>query len=225
MRVIIAGCGRVGSQLGVSLSAEGHEVTVIDKDAQAFRRLPTDFPGTTLVGIVFDRETLERAGIRHAQCFVAVTSGDNSNIVSARTAKEHYGVDRVVARIYDPLRAEIFERMNMTIVASARWTAAAITRSLSRDEEDERVDGTVGRGIGDVLLVTMRVPAATHGVDVTALQRPGAHVVAGITRGGNTAVPTVGGLLEGGDLVHLAVERTALDDARRAVALLEEEHA
>jgi len=224
VRVIIAGCGRVGAQLGVSLSAEGHELTVIDKDPQAFRRLPEDFPGTTQVGIVFDRQTLERAGIRHAQGFVAVTSGDNSNIVAARTAKEHYGVERVVVRIYDPLRAEIFERMNMTVVASARWTAAAITRNLSRDA-DERIDGTVGPGIGDVLLVTMRVPAGAHGVDVAALQRPGAHVVAGITRAGNTAVPGAGGLLEGGDLVHLAVERAALDDAREAVALLEEEHA
>lgn len=224
MRVVIAGCGRVGAQLAGSLSAEGHRLTVIDKDPQAFRRLPAGYPGGTEVGIVFDRETLERAGIRDAQCFVAVTSGDNSNVVAARTAKERYGVERVVARIYDPLRAEIFERMNITVVASARWTAAAITRNLSRGA-DETVDGQVGDGIGDVLLVTMRVPRAVHGVDVAALQRPGAHVVAGITRAGNTAVPTVGALLEGGDLVHLAVERPAMDDARRAVALLEEEHA
>lgn len=221
MRVIIAGCGRVGAQLAAGLSTDGHRVSVIDKDPQAFRRLPEDFPGRTHVGIVFDRQTLESAGIRDAQAFVAVTSGDNSNIVSARTVKERYGIDRVVARIYDPLRAEIFERMGVTVVASARWTAEAVTRQLSR--EDERIEGGVGSGIGDVLMVTMRVPAGAHGVDVTSLHRPGAFVLAGITRAGNTGVPPARALLEADDLVHLAVERTALDEARAAVRALGEE--
>ncbi|MDQ3030256.1 MAG: TrkA family potassium uptake protein, partial [Actinomycetota bacterium] len=114
MHVIIAGCGRVGGQLARELADDDHEVVVIDKRPEAFRRLGDDFAGRTLVGIVFDRATLETAGIKQAQAFVAVTSGDNSNVVSARTAREHYKVERVVARIYDPERAAIYERLGIT---------------------------------------------------------------------------------------------------------------
>jgi trk system potassium uptake protein TrkA len=217
VHVIIAGCGRVGAQLATSLAGDDHDVVIIDKDAGAFRRLGDDFRGTTLKGIVFDKGTLETARIKQAKAFIAVTSGDNSNIVSARTAKERYGVERVVARIYDPARAEIFERLGISVVASARWTAETVLNQLSPPEE--RIE-TVGPGVGDVLLLTLRAPVACHGVPFEQVQRPGRSVLAAITRAGNTMVPPSSGLLEAGDLLHLAVERNALDEVRREVELL-----
>jgi trk/ktr system potassium uptake protein len=223
VHAIIAGCGRVGAYVATELADDGHDVVIIDKDETAFRRLGEDFKGTTLRGIVFDRETLEEARIRQASAFIAVTSGDNSNIVSARTAKERYAVDRVVARIYDPARAEIFERMGVTIIASARWTAESILRQLAPPED--RVEGLIGHGVGDVLLLTLQVPESAHGVPATALSAPGRSVLAAITRAGNTVVPPLNALLEADDLVHLSVERVALDEVRHEVSLLGvEEH-
>ena len=216
MLAVIAGCGRVGAHLALSLSEDGHEVVVIDKNPDAFRRLGAEFKGTAIPGIVFDGQTLERAGIKRAQAFVAVTSGDNSNIVSARTAKERYGVERVIARIYDPPRAEIFERLGITVIASARWTVESVLQALTPGEE--RIEGTVGPGVGDVLMVTMRVPPTCHGVAAAALTRPAESSLAAITRAGNTSVPGRGDLLEAGDLVHLAVERPALDRVRQVVS-------
>ncbi len=218
MHAIIGGCGRVGAYLATTLADDGHDVVIIDKDEVAFRRLGDDFKGVAMRGIVFDRGTLEEARIRQARAFIAVTSGDNSNIVSARTAKERYGVDRVVARIYDPTRAEIFERMGVTIIASARWTAESILRELAPAED--RVEGPIGQGVGDVLLVTLRVPASAHGVPSETLQRSGQGVLAAITRAGNTMVPPRNALLEAGDILHLSVERTALDEVRRQVSEL-----
>src|SRR5688500_7375526 len=160
VHVIIAGCGRVGSQLALSLAHEGHDVVVIDKNPMAFRRLGEHFPGRALNGVVFDRPTLEEAGIKKAQAFIAVTSGDNSNIVSARTAKERYGVARVVARIYDPDRATIYERVGITTIASARWTAEAAMRHVV--PSGDRIEGSIGAGGGDVVMMTVTVPESVH---------------------------------------------------------------
>ncbi len=209
MRVIVAGCGRVGAQLAVSLSEDGHAVAVIDKDSGAFARLDDDFSGDTFVGYVFDRPTLERAGIRQTQAFVAVTSGDNSNIVSARTAKERYGVERVVARIYDPIRADIYERLGITTIASSAWTAGAVLRELL--PEGRRIETSVGAGEGNVAIVVATVPDAVHAVEASVLNRPRHSVLVAITRQGSTHLPGVGELLEGGDRVHLAVDRQAVD--------------
>ncbi len=221
MHVVIAGCGRVGSQLARELASGGHDVVIIDKDRRAFRRLEEDFPGRALHGVVFDRQTLEEAGIKQAQAFVAVTSGDNSNIVSARTAKEAYEVERVVARIYDPLRARIFERFGVTTVASAQWTAEEVLRNLLPPEE--RVSASLGAGHGDVVLLTLAVPDAGDGVRSDRLNLDGKSVVAAITREGRTNVPVPGGLLRPGDRVHLAVQRDAIDEVRAAVRELAQE--
>jgi trk system potassium uptake protein TrkA len=221
VHVVIAGCGRVGSQLARDLSGSGHEVVVIDKDRKSFRRLGDDFAGRALPGIVFDRGTLEEAGITRAQAFVAVTSGDNSNIVSARTAKETYGVARVVARIYDPVRARIFERLGITTVATAQWTAEEISRNLLPAEE--RVAVALGPGAGEVVIMTLPVPAGARAVPNDVLALSGRSVVAAVTREGRTDVPVPGGLLQAGDRVHLAVQRDALDEVRALVAGLGEE--
>lgn len=219
MHVIIAGCGRVGSLLAARLESEGHSVVVVDKDRAAFRRLPEDFGGRTLQGIVFDRTVLEDAGIAGADAFVAVTSGDNSNIVSARTASERFGIGTVVARIYDPVRAAIFERFGITTVATAQWTVEETMRALGGHQEE--LGASLGPGGGEVVVVSLPVPPGVKEVPVTDLHAPGKRVVAGVTRHGRTAVPGSSALLEGGDTVHLAVARDALDETRQVVAQLE----
>ena len=169
MHVVIAGCGRVGSALARALSDGGQHVVVIDKNQRAFRRLGDDFTGKTLTGIVFDRDILEAAGIRRAQAFVAVTSGDNSNVVSARTVKDRFGVERVVARIYDPERARIYERLGLPTIASARWATESILRSLL--PEGDRIEGSVDPGgSGDVVMITLTVPQHVHGIPAAKVE-------------------------------------------------------
>lgn len=220
MHVVIGGCGRVGSQLAKTLSAEGHDIVVIDKDPRAFNRLGMGFPGRTLSGIVFDRDLLVEAGIRQAQAFVAVTSGDNSNVVSARTAKDRFGVERVVARIYDPERASIYERLGLTTIASARWTTEAVLRELL--PAGDRIEGSVGPGgSGEVVIVTITVPAHVHAVSVNRVQAPGSAVLVAITRGGSTVLPVAEAVVEGGDHLHLAVHRDAVEAVRQRVEDLE----
>lgn len=220
MNVVIAGCGRVGSQLARELDQGGHDVVIIDKNPKAFDRLDSDFGGRTLQGIAFAREALEEAGIRQAQAFVAVTSGDNSNVVSARTAKDRYGVERVVARIYDPQRANIYERLGLTTIATARWTAEAVLRELLPD--GDRIEGSVGPGgSGDVVLITLTVPGHVHAFPAAQMTALGDIVLVAITRGGTTALPVSGALLEAGDRVHLAVNRVDLENVRQRIEDLE----
>src|SRR5438270_6870657 len=130
------GCGRVGAALTVQLAKGGHSVSIIDKRPQAFDRLPPGFDARTIVGMGFDRAVLEEAGIKDAGAFVAVSNGDNSNIVSARIAREHYHVPKVVARIYEPRRADIYERLNIPTVASVRWAAKQIQYLLFHGKEE-----------------------------------------------------------------------------------------
>lgn len=209
LHVIIAGCGRVGAYLARTLDGQGHGVAVIDKAPEAFRRLGDGFSGQTLAGIVFDRTTLEEAGIRKAQALVAVTNGDNSNIVSARTARERYGVEHVVARIYDPERAVIYERFGITAIASSRWTAEAVLRSLL--PAGQRIEADLGPVPGEVVLSTLALPAGVHGLDAAVLNRPGESVLVGVTRGTLTRLPGPGDIVEAGDHVHLAISRPAFD--------------
>src|SRR5438128_3118492 len=148
------GCGRVGAALTVELAKAGHSVAIIDKRREAFARLPPEFRARMIVGVGFDREVLEEAGIKEADAFVAVSNGDNSNIVSARIAREHYHVPKVVARIYDPRRAEIYERLNIPTVATVRWAARQIQFLLFHGKE-ELMDTLAG---GNLFLMRIEVP-------------------------------------------------------------------
>ena len=130
MHVVIMGCGRLGSTLAQNLDGRGHSVAVIDQNSDAFRRLGAEFGGTTVTGVGFDRDVLHSAGIERADAFAAVSSGDNSNIISARLARETYGVVRVVARIYDARRAQVYERLGIPTVATIRWAADRMVRHL-----------------------------------------------------------------------------------------------
>ncbi|HME79763.1 MAG TPA: TrkA family potassium uptake protein, partial [Mycobacterium sp.] len=135
MRVVVMGCGRVGSSVADGLSRLGHDVAVIDSDGTAFRRLGPDFAGERVLGLGFDRDVLLKAGIEEADAFAAVSSGDNSNIISARLAREIFRVPRVVARIYDAKRAEVYERLGIPTIATVPWTTDRLLNALTRDTE------------------------------------------------------------------------------------------
>jgi trk system potassium uptake protein TrkA len=206
MRVIVMGCGRVGSELSINLMDGGHDVVVIDKRASAFVKYP---PGDarTVVGLGFDRDILEEAGIKEAEAFVAVSSGDNSNIVSARVALEHYHVPKVIARIYDPRRAEIYERLNIPTVATTKWGVKQIQLMLLHDRTELR------ESLGGGELLRMRVPVPPHqvGKPVTSLNVPGKLMVIGVSRGGGGFLPTDGSMMQKGDYLGVILVKDGLD--------------
>jgi trk system potassium uptake protein len=206
MRVVIVGCGRVGAALTVELAKGGHSVAVIDKRPEAFDRLPPGFQAKTLVGMGFDRAILEDAGIRQADAFVAVTNGDNSNIVSARVAREHYHVTKVIARIYDPRRAEIYERLNIPTVASAKWAANQIQFLLfhGREELKESFAG------GSLLHLQRAVPDYLVGRPISEVEADGEVRVIGVDRGGTGFIPVDGSTFQAGDMAHFVLGRDAL---------------
>ena len=206
MHVIIVGCGRVGSELTIQLGHAGHDVTIIDKRQSAFDRLPPGFNGHTLVGFGFDRDVLQEAGVKEAEAFVAVTNGDNSNIVSARVAREYYHVPNVVARIYDPRRAEIYERLNIPTVATTTWGVKQIMLMLThpREEIKESLAG------GDLFRMRLRIPPHLTGKPVSELSVDGKIMVIGVDRGGHGFIPVSSSTFQDGDVVQLMLQKDAL---------------
>lgn len=203
MHTIIAGCGRVGSSLATNLERLGHTVSIVDKNQKAFDRLKGDFAGKQIIGFVFDREVLEEAGIQEAQAFASVTNGDNSNIVSARVAKEHYRVPHVVARIYDPRRAQIYQRLGIQTVATVRWTTDQILRSLL--PEDVPVEYTVDNG--EVVITGVPAPAELVGKHALDLDLEGRRRVVAVSRFGVPRLPDKELTIQDGDIIHISVVR------------------
>ena len=201
MHVVIMGCGRLGSTLAQKLDGHGHSVAVIDQNADAFRRLPAEFGGTTVTGIGFDRDVLRAAGVERADAFAAVSSGDNSNIISARLAHETFGVSRVVARIYDARRAQVYERLGIPTVATIRWAADRMMRHLVPE-------GTV-EVFRDPTSVISIVEAPLHpdwvGKTVKSLEDGTGARVAYLMRFGMGMLGTPSTVLQDGDQVYLLV--------------------
>lgn len=207
VHTVIMGCGRVGAELTVELSQSGHTVAVVDKRPEAFHRLPPGFDAKQVVGVGFDRGTLEEAGIEEADAFVAVSNGDNSNILSARIAREHYKVPRVIARIYDPRRAEIYERLNIPTVATVRWAAKQIQFLLFHGKEEMR-DTLAG---GSLLLMQVTVPEHLVGKPASELRSEGEIHVVGVARGGSGFIPKQKSTFQEGDIAHVMVHKDALN--------------
>ena len=193
------GCGRVGATLAQSLEERGHSVAVIDQNPEAFRRLDAAFSGKKVTGLGFDRQTLVQAGIEDAYAFAAVSDGDNSNIISARVVRETYGVDNVVARIYDPARAEIYQRLGIPTVATVRWTAdQMLRRMLPMGATDEFRDAS-----GRVAISQMDVHPGWLGRPVSQLEEATGARVAYLTRFGDGILAERTTVLQENDVVHL----------------------
>jgi trk/ktr system potassium uptake protein len=208
MRVLIMGCGRVGSELSHALLDAGHEVTVIDKRAAAFDRYPPGEQARTIVGLGFDRDVLEEAGIREADAFIAVSSGDNSNIVSARVALEHYHVPQVIARIFDPRRAEIYERLNIPTVATTTWGVKQFQLMLLHTGKEVRES----LGGGELLRVRVPVPSHLVGKPVSTLNVDGHILVAGVSRGGKGFIPSSDSTLQEGDFLIVTMGKDYMNE-------------
>ena len=207
MHVIVVGCGRVGSAVAQSLDQKGHEVVVVDRRPDALQRLGDGFGGRTLIGVGFDRATLRDAGITADSAVAAVTSGDNSNILIARVAREMFGVQRVVARIYDTRRAAVYERLGIPTVASVAWTSGRVLRAILPGTDDiDWTDPTASFG-----LLELRVDASQAGTTVGDLETAERRVSL-LTRDGRARMPSASQLLQEGDIVHLMTEISLLGD-------------
>lgn len=207
MKVIVMGCGRIGSQVSRLLSEQGHEVTIIDHDANSEGRLGSNFKGRIIKGLGFDRNILMQAGIEQAEAFVSASQSDNANIVAARIARNIFHVPRVVARLYDPRRAEIYQRLGLTTISSTNWGAERIFQVLTHTDID--VWNTFGSG--EVALVHVELPPQLTGRSVMQLNVPGEIMVVAITRNDHAFVPATGTEFHEGDLVHLVVLSSAMD--------------
>ncbi|WP_404383174.1 TrkA family potassium uptake protein [Knoellia locipacati] len=211
MHFVIMGCGRVGASLARALERAGHEVAIIDQDELAFRRLGTSFEGRRVVGVGFDRDTLREAGIADAYAFAAVSSGDNSNILAARVAREKFGVENVVARIYDPGRAEIYQRLGIPTVATVKWTSDQVLRRLLPQGHVPEYTDPSGR----VVIAEMPVSAAWVGRRISQLEHEVGGRVAYVSRLGEGMIPLADTVYQDGDLVHFSLDRDRLAEAER----------
>ncbi|MGH3646323.1 MAG: potassium channel family protein [Micromonosporaceae bacterium] len=201
MHIVIMGCGRVGSTLAQTVEALGHSVAVIDQNPEAFRRLGVDFGGLTVTGMGFDRDVLVEAGVERAEAFAAVSSGDNSNIISARVARETFGVQRVVARIYDTKRAAVYERLGIPTVATVRWTADRILHHMVPEGHVE-----MWRDPTNAVSI-IEVPVHTGWVarPLSRLEELTGARVAYVMRFGVGALPTASTVIQDGDQVFMLV--------------------
>lgn len=205
------GCGRVGATLASSLEHRGHSVAVIDQNPDAFRRLDAEFSGKRVTGVGFDRQTLIQAGVEDAFAFAAVSDGDNSNILAARVVRETYGVSNVVARIYDPHRAEIYQRLGIPTVATVRWTAdQVLRRMLPMGATDEYRDAS-----GQVVMAQVDVHPGWVGKPLTQLEAASGARIAYLTRYGDGVLPGPTTVLQENDVVHVLVLATDLAKVER----------
>ena len=206
VHIVIVGCGRVGSGLGIELAGKGHSVAIIDRNAKAFRRLPDDWNGQTVVGSGVDRDDLDAARAHTAGALAAVTSGDNSNILTARIARETYAIPNVVARIYDPRRAQIYLRLGISTVATVSWTIDQVRHRLLPNElESEWSDAT-----GGISLIERSLPERWAGKRLADLSVPGEVTLVAVTRAGVPRLDFADLVGQEGDVLHLMVSDTAL---------------
>jgi len=219
VHVVIMGCGRVGSTLADGLDELGHSVAIIDMEARAFRRLRPDFGGRKVHGMGLHRSVLEESGIRHADAFAAVSSGDNSNIIAARVARETFGIENVVARIYDIRRAEIYQRLGIPTVATVKWTADQMLRRVLKSGAQ-----TLWRDpTGTMQLAEVHVDPSWIGHRVSEVESAGVVRVAFLTRFGEGLLPHADTMLQEGDLLHVVSADENLETAIATLAAAPEE--
>jgi trk system potassium uptake protein TrkA len=214
VHIVIMGCGRVGSSIAHTLEDRGHSVAVIDQDPEAFRKLRSGFKGIKVTGVGFDRDVLTEAGIERAHAFAAVSSGDNSNVIAARVARESFGVQRVVARIYDPRRASVYQRLGIPTVATVAWTADQMLRRLI----PEGAASLWRDPTGAVVLAEVAYSEAWLGQKVCDLEQTARARVAFISRLGEALVPGPSLVLQEGDVVNVIAEEADIAEIARVFA-------
>ena len=207
MKIMIIGCGRQGAELAKILSLNGSEVTVVDKDPTAFERLGPSFKGRVIPGSGIDREVLVDGGIEHADGIAAVTASDEINIVAARLARQVFMVPRVVARVHDPLKAEIYQRLGLMTVTPVMLGTERFRELLSFSP----LYPIKRLGNGEVSIIEIEVPHSLVGRTVNELTVPGEVQVTAITRGNKTDIPMSGAVFQEKDIVHIAVESSSMD--------------
>ncbi|MDO4792032.1 MAG: TrkA family potassium uptake protein [Buchananella hordeovulneris] len=213
MHIVIVGAGRVGTAIATRLENQGHSVAIIDRSPEAFERLPVSFEGRRITGMGFDRDTLIRAGIEQAYGLAAVTSGDNSNILAARVARETFGVQQVVARIYDPRRAELYTKLGIPTVGTVRWTTERmIHQLLPADLSVLHQDHS-----GEISLCNPIVHSAWIGTSLTEIEQRSGGRVAYFTRAAVTRLPHATDVHQEGDDVFLLVPTSQIDRATRVL--------
>jgi trk system potassium uptake protein len=214
VHVVIMGCGRVGSSLAVALERLGHDVAIVDRDAQAFRRLGSGFHGQQVVGIGFDREVLQKAGVEHADAFAAVSSGDNSNIIAARVARESFGVPHVVARIYDPKRAAVYERLGIPTVATVPWTTDRLLRMVLPDGV-----ATAWRDpSGTVAILELPLHEEWVGRRISEVEQATRSRIAFIVRFGTGVLPRADTVVQADDQIYAAAISGTITEVTMAAA-------
>jgi trk system potassium uptake protein TrkA len=215
MKAIVAGCGRVGALLAGRLTGEGHEVAVIDRDPLARERLGKNFQGTFVKGVIFDQQAVKKAGIEQADAFIAVSSGDNSNIVAALLAREVFKVPKVVARIFEPRRAQIYRRLGIPTVSSVSWASHEILTLVMHAQ----LEREVSFGDGEVQLARVEIGHRLAGRTPGDLTIPGEIQVVAVIRSGRSFIPGSGTVFAERDLLEVAVATTALPKLKKMVAL------
>ena len=213
MRIIIVGCGMLGSGLAQMLDLGGHAVTVVDSDPIAFERLGPGFRGQTVLGVGFDRDVLLKAGIERVDCLAAVTTSDDANVVAARMASQVFHVPKVVARVYDPHKAQIYKRLGLLTVSPITWGINHIADLMCHAP----LESVLSLG-SDVEMIQAEVPTLLVGRTVRDLNVLGEIHVVAITRGGTTFLPTQGTVFQDGDLLHLAVAASAMERLKELLA-------
>lgn len=219
MHVVILGCGRVGSSLAAALERLDHTVAVVDKDEGAFQRLDREFGGQRITGNGFDRDVLAEAGIERAAAFAAVSNGDNSNIIAARVARETFGVEQVVARIYDAKRAEVYERLGIPTVATVPWTTDRFLRMLL----PEGTATAWREPSGTVAVLQLPLHRGWVGHRVVDLERATGARVAFLMRFGNGVLPEPKTLVQADDTVYVAALSGTVTDVTAAAGRSPEE--
>ncbi|MHA7284126.1 potassium channel family protein [Arthrobacter sp. TMS2-4] len=212
---VIMGCGRVGVSLAHTLDESGHSVAIIDQDDRAFRRLRASFGGRKVTGVGFDRETLKHAEIENAYAFAAVSSGDNSNILATRVARETFHVPHVVARIYDPGRAEIYQRLGIPTVAAVRWSADQVLRRIL---PEQTINGDFRETSGRLILAELALSDAWLGKSLRTIEAASGVRVAYLTRFGEGILPAQDTSYQQGDILHAMMKTTATDEIGRILA-------
>jgi trk system potassium uptake protein TrkA len=215
MHVVIGGYGRVGRYLAHELESLGHTIAVVDRNPEVFEEFE-GINGLRLTGEVFDRDTLIKAGIQRADAFAAVTSGDNSNIVAARVARERFNVPLVVARIFDPKRAMIYERFGIPTVSAVQWSSSRLLSMLL----DPKVRSDFAFGEGEVVLVDLEVPEALAGKRVLDLELPRVLSVVAVERGGRAFMLSDTDTVRTGDQLYMAIDRDSAPELRKLLGLV-----